>query len=176
MIGRRDPLADQEALIRRVYSYVAYRIGPGPEAEDVTSETFERALRGKHTYDSSKGTPVAWVLGIARNCVTDAVAARMVTVAEPPEVGDGGRFEEAVVERITLAAAIATLEEREQEMLALRYGADLTAKRVGEVLGLSTNAVEVALHRALGRLRSRLEGNAVPGTGQSGSEVIAIDR
>ena len=45
MTTRRDPLADPEPLIRRVYSYVAYRIGPGADAQDVTSDTFERALR-----------------------------------------------------------------------------------------------------------------------------------
>ena len=60
-----DPLADPAPLIRRVYAYVAYRVGDGPEAEDITSETFERALRYREKYDSHKGTPAAWLLGIA---------------------------------------------------------------------------------------------------------------
>ena len=46
------------------------------------------------------------------------------------------------------------LDERERELVALRYGADLSARQIGELLGLKTNAVEVALHRALRRLRS----------------------
>ena len=62
----RDPLADPEPLIRRVYAYVAYRIGGGPDAEDVTSEVFERALRYRDGYDPSKGDPAAWLIGIAR--------------------------------------------------------------------------------------------------------------
>ena len=66
---RSDPLANPEQLIRRVYAYVAYRIGDGPDAEDVTSETVERALRYRRSYDSSKGKPIAWVLGIARRCI-----------------------------------------------------------------------------------------------------------
>ncbi len=41
----RDPLRDPESLIRRVHAYVAYRLGNGPGAEDVTSDVFERALR-----------------------------------------------------------------------------------------------------------------------------------
>ncbi len=53
----RDPLANPAPLIRRVYSYVAYRIGDGPDAQDVTSETMERALRGRDSYDRAKGTP-----------------------------------------------------------------------------------------------------------------------
>ena len=62
----RDPFADPEPLIRRVYAYVAYRIGDGPDAEDVTSQTFERALRYRDSYDSSRGNAAAWLIGIAR--------------------------------------------------------------------------------------------------------------
>jgi len=153
----RDPLANPEPLIRRVYSYVAYRIGHGAEAEDVTSDVFERALRGRATYDPGRGSPIAWLLGIARRCVSEAVASRLETVAEPPDVADTTSVEERSVARLTLAAAIAELDEREQDLLALRYGADLTARRIGEVLGLQTNAVEVALHRALAQLRELLE-------------------
>ena len=45
MLRRSDPLANPEPLIRRVYSYAAYRLGDGADAEDATSETLERALR-----------------------------------------------------------------------------------------------------------------------------------
>ena len=50
-MARRDPLANAPDLIRRIYSYVAYRLGDGPDAEDVTSEVFERALRYRKSYD-----------------------------------------------------------------------------------------------------------------------------
>src|SRR2546430_14342433 len=73
---RSDPLANPAALIRRVYSYVAYRIGDGPEAEDVTSEVFERALRYRSSYDESRGGPLPWLLGIARRCIDDALTRR----------------------------------------------------------------------------------------------------
>ena len=153
----RDPLANPEPLIRRVYSYVAYRIGDGPDAQDVTSETLERAIRGRSTYDPSRGTPEVWLIGIARRCVSDAMAARRPTVPDPPDVASDGDLEEQSVRRLTLAAAIAMLDEREQEMVALRYGSDFTARRIGEILGLQTNAVEVALHRTLARLRELLD-------------------
>lgn len=173
---RRDPLANPDELIRRVYAYVAYRIGEGPDAEDITSETLERALRGRHTYDSSKGAPLAWLIGIARRCLSDAMANRLVTVAEPPDASGPGDLEERVVSRITLGSAIASLEERDQDLIALRYGADLTAKRIGEVLGLETNAVEVALHRALRRLREQLAPQAGPSLAQQrGSEAIVVE-
>ena len=71
-MARRDPLANSHDLIRRVYSYVAYRIGDGPDAEDVTSDVFERALRYRESYDPSRGEPLPWLLGIARRCVETA--------------------------------------------------------------------------------------------------------
>jgi DNA-directed RNA polymerase specialized sigma24 family protein len=58
-VARRDPFANAPELIRRIYSYVAYRVGDGADAEDVTSEVFERALRYRKSYDSSRGEPLA---------------------------------------------------------------------------------------------------------------------
>jgi RNA polymerase sigma-70 factor (ECF subfamily) len=154
---RVDPLRNPEPLARRVYAYVAYRIGDGPDAEDVTSDTFERALRYRKSYDASRGEPVSWLLGIARRCIDDLLAARVALVNEPPERPAPGDLEEDAVRRLGLATAMSTLGERDRELIALKYGADLTARQIGELLGLQTNAVEVALHRALGRLRQGLD-------------------
>jgi RNA polymerase sigma-70 factor (ECF subfamily) len=155
---RVDPLANPEPLIRRVYSYVAYRLGDGAEAEDVTSEVFERALRYRASFDDARGGALPWLLGIARRCVHDALVARVRT--EPLDEDDEPYSPEDLgseaVERVALAAAVALLDERSRDLLALRYGADLTARQIAEVTGMNTNAVEVALHRALGRLRSEL--------------------
>jgi RNA polymerase sigma-70 factor (ECF subfamily) len=74
----RDPFADPEPLIRRVYSYVAYRIGDGPDAEDVTSTAVERAIRYRASYDPKKGKPQSWLLGIARSCVDDHLRERVL--------------------------------------------------------------------------------------------------
>ena len=161
----RDPLANPEPLIRRVYAYVAYRIGDGAEAEDVTSETFERALRYRGSFDPRRGDAASWLIGIARRCIADAALGRETPTDEIPErAGDG--HEDAAVARLELRDAVSGLDERDRELVALRYGADLTAKQIGELLEMKTNAVEVALHRALGRLRATLEpdGAATPET------------
>jgi RNA polymerase sigma factor (sigma-70 family) len=154
---RHDPLARPEELIRRVYAYVAYRIGDGPEAEDVTSETFERALRYRKGFDRRKGEPVAWLIGIARNVIADF---RHEPTAELQDRAQDFELEDRAAVRVDLSRALAALESRDRELLSLRYGADLTARQIGELLGLKTNAVEVALHRALGRLRAELQAEA----------------
>jgi RNA polymerase sigma factor (sigma-70 family) len=152
---RRDPLANLQPLIRRVYAYIAYRVGDGPDAEDLTSETFERALRYKKSYDPSKGEPVAWLLGIAKRCI-DGRGPRFELASEYVDEPDSADVESDTVRRLTVARAVATLDERDRELIALRYGADLTARQIAEQLGARTNAIEVALHRALARLRSVL--------------------
>jgi RNA polymerase sigma-70 factor (ECF subfamily) len=152
----RDPLANPEPLIRRVYSYVAYSIGDGAEAEDITSETFERALRYRSSYKSSHGEPIGWLIGISRRCIADSFKARLELTEADDVVGTGDLAEDSAL-RLDVAAAVATLDERNRELIALRFGADLTARQIAEVLGLKTNAVEVALHRALARLKVLLE-------------------
>lgn len=149
---RRDPLADPQPLIRRVYAYVAYRIGDGPEAEDLTSEVFERALRYRGSYDASKGAPAAWLIGIARRLLGGIPPANL-ELGDPPETASSLDVEQEVAARLDVAALVARLDDRDRELVALRYGADLSARQIGELIGLSTNAVEVALHRALARLR-----------------------
>jgi RNA polymerase sigma-70 factor (ECF subfamily) len=154
-VFRRDPLADPEPLIKRVYAYAAYRLGDGPDAEDVTSETFERALRYRKSYDPRKGEPVAWLLGIAKRCI-DGSWQKTEFATEDLDAVDTSDLEEETVRRLTISSAVATLDERDRELIALRYGADLTARQIAELLGARTNAIEVALHRALGRLRGVL--------------------
>jgi RNA polymerase sigma factor (sigma-70 family) len=151
----KDPLANPEPLIRRVYAYAAYRLGDGPDAEDATSDAFERALRYRDSYDRSKGDPAAWLVGIARRCVDELLAAR-VPLAEPPDREAPGNLEEQTVMRAEVANALAGLSESDRELVALRYGADLSARQIAELLESRTNTIEVALHRALERLRRHL--------------------
>ena len=149
-----DPLAQPEAMIRRVYAYVAYRIGDGPDAEDVTSEVFVRALRYRASYDPAKGQPITWLTGIARTVLIENGQApqtlgedALPALVEPSQ-------EERTDERLALTDALAHLSERDRELLALRYGADLKAKQIAGLLDMDTHAVEVALSRALDRLRT----------------------
>jgi RNA polymerase sigma-70 factor, ECF subfamily len=158
-MSRQDPLENPAPLIRRVYAYVAYRIGDGPDAEDVTSDVFERALRYRNSYDAARGGPLPWLLGIARRCIDD-LGRRSVgptfDLQEDQRAAPGDVASEAI-RRLTLSAAVRRLDDRSQDLLALRFGSDLSARQIGDVLDLKTNAVEVALHRTLARLRSDLE-------------------
>lgn len=152
---RHDPLEDPAPLIARVYAYVAYRIGHGAEAEDVTSETFTRAVRYRDSYDASKGPPITWLIGIARHCVDEAYRQPRVAPG-PPEGPSSENVESDALERMTIRSAVEQLGDRDRELIALRYGADLSTRDIAERLESNTNAIDVALHRARQRLRALL--------------------
>ncbi len=151
---RPDPFENPEPLIQRAYAYCAYQLGPGADAEDVTSETFERALRYRDSYDRSKGSPATWLIGIARRQLQDLgfVPHLAGQFEEPVSVEE----EERTLLRVTIAGALASLAPRDRELIALRFGGDLTAAQIGSLVGLRQNTVEAALHRALERLRRAL--------------------
>jgi RNA polymerase sigma-70 factor, ECF subfamily len=153
---RHDPLSNPGPLIKRTYAYVAYRIGVGPDAEDVTSAAIERALRYRSSYDPRKGDPSSWLIGIARTCVIDHLHSRVERgeVEERPTLGE---IEASVIRSISVRDAVATLDERDRELIALRYGAGLSTREMSSLLRMKPNAVDVALFRARERLRGELE-------------------
>lgn len=160
---RKDPLERADALVGDVYAYVAYRVGNREDAEDITSAVFERAVRYRSTYDPAKGSPIAWLVGIARTLVAQAHA-RGRTQEQLGDVAASGDIEEEVVRRVDLSTAISGLDERSRNLIALRYGAGLSSKEIGELEDMEPNAVDVALHRVRGRLQATL---ASPGEGRS---------
>jgi RNA polymerase sigma-70 factor (ECF subfamily) len=160
-----DPLENPEEAIRRVYAYVAYRIGAGPDAEDVTSATIERALRYRNSYRREDGSHAAWLIGIARRCIIDRAAVQGHTEPlddrDPTDLGIAGSVAdhtETAAARLDLRDAVARLDARSRDLVALRYGADLSSKDIGHLLSLSPGAVDVGLHRALAQLRAAMEG------------------
>jgi RNA polymerase sigma-70 factor (ECF subfamily) len=153
---RRDPLSNSEPLVRRVYAYVAARLGDGPDAEDVTSEVFERAVRYRSGYDPARGEPIDWLIGIARRCVASFSRPPLNREGafDPPAPGD---LAEDAARRLAVFDALASLSERDRELIGLYYGAGLKAWQIAELLDSTTNAVQVALHRAVGRMRAFVE-------------------
>jgi RNA polymerase sigma factor (sigma-70 family) len=155
MVRRADPLNDPAPLIRRIYGYVAYRIGDGPEAEDVAAEVFERAVRYRKSYDPNRSAPATWLTAIARGVLADRAAQQVpAPVGDPADEADPADLEAESVQRLDLRAAVAQLSERDRELIGLRYGADLAAAQIAELLEAEPHAIEVALSRAVARLRA----------------------
>lgn len=157
-----DPLGKPSEAIAAVYRYVAYRIGAGPDAEDITSETLERAIRYRGSFDPRKGSAKSWLIGIASNAIADWRLKRPNSWTQLTEEQASGESDPADVlsTQEEVRRAVAQLDERARELIALRYGADLKAKEIGRLQGMTAAAVEVALHRANQKLRAILAGDA----------------
>lgn len=155
-----DPLAHPEELLRRVYAYVAYRVRNRSEAEEITGETFVRAVRYRDRYDPRLGEPIAWLLGIARRCIYDA-SLQPRTESADAEPAMGGDLEGEVVSRVTLASALAALSASDRDLIALKYGADLSTREIARVLEMRPGSVDVALSRARSRLKELLESDLI---------------
>lgn len=150
-----------------VYRYIRFRLATREAAEDVTSEVFMKALRALDRYDPSRASPRTWLLRIARNAVTDHLrslrrrSSLHVSLDRVPDlVADVPTQEERVLreERIEMILnANRSLRPADQEILSLRYGAGLNNQEIAEALKISGNAVAVRVHRALARLKERVE-------------------
>ena len=143
----------------RIYHYFRYRAG-ADDAEDLTSETFEKAWRARHTYRRDLGAFTTWLYAIARNVAIDHFRRRVAH--EPLDAAShvaapGSPELDAIREsdRRRIALLLSALDERSREIIALRYGAGLTNRAIARVLGLSESNVGTILHRAIADLRSR---------------------
>jgi RNA polymerase sigma-70 factor, ECF subfamily len=158
-----------EENVGRIYGFFAYRVGSRADAEDLTQLTFERALRAWHRYDPGRARLSTWLLAIARNALIDHRRRNSpVTVAEGEIGGDQLPTTEGPEERSLgpspeLTSALSRLRNRDREIVALRFGADLHADEIAKIMGLSVANVQQILSRALRKLRAVLEGGPVVG-------------
>jgi RNA polymerase sigma-70 factor (ECF subfamily) len=153
-----------------VYGFLAYRLGRRHDAEDLTQLTFERALRAWGRFDPARAQPATWLLAIARNVLidhwrADRSAQHEELDPELPGLPSHGMGPELGLEP-ELEHALAALSDRDRELLALRFGADLTGQQIAELSDMSLAAVQQSLSRSLRRLREALE----PGGSRAAAE------
>ena len=144
-----------------VYGFFGYRVGSRADAEDLTQLTFERALRAWSRFDPNRASARTWLMSIAANLLIDHYRRDRSTRQEPIE--DYLSRPELITEDAEvglspdLAAALDQLGERERELIALRFGGELTGPEIAELTGLSLANVQQILSRALRKVRAKLE-------------------
>ncbi len=138
-----------------VYAYVTGMLRDRSAAEEVTATAFERAFRKRRRFDARRGSPRAWLFGIARNAALDELRRRGRQAElgeEPADVAPESLAEQSAL-RATVAAALNGLEARERELVALRFFAGLSNAEVAAVLGISESNAGTKLHRTITKLR-----------------------
>jgi RNA polymerase sigma-70 factor (ECF subfamily) len=163
--ARQNPTAFArlyKAYVRPVYRYLFSRVGHASDAEDLTAQVFLEALEGLPGYQH-EGHFAAWLFGIARRKAVDHFRRR--TAELPLESAGSGPMlaPDPLLNLIQaddvrrLALHIRRLPESEQELLRLRFVAELSFVEVAALSGRSAQAVKKQLYRLLARLKSQLE-------------------
>ena len=147
-----------------IFRYALARLGNRSAAEDVTSETFLRALRRIDTFSDQGRDVGAWLVTITRNIVLDHFKCSRtrleVLTAELPDADDPARGPEpAALERLAheeLLRCVRQLSDDQQECIMLRFLRGLTIAETAELMGRKEAAVKALQHRAVRRLAALL--------------------
>lgn len=157
--GTKPAFADAaEQNLDGIYRYLVHMVGDRHLAEDLTSATFERALRDWRRYDPARARVSVWLIEIARRTALDHLrsdgrrrARERRYAAQHPEATPAPDGTTGLSG--PLRAALARLTAAERELVALRVVLDLDAAETARVLGTTRAAVGAGLHRALTKLR-----------------------
>ncbi|MCW2632797.1 MAG: polymerase subunit sigma-70 [Pseudonocardia sp.] len=143
-----------------VFRYVLFRINDRGVAEDLTHETFLRALRRIATVSYQGRDIGAWFITIARNLVLDHVKSSRYRLEQTTsEIADLSPTtsgpEQQVVDGVThdeLLRCVAKLNPDQQECIALRFLQGLSVAETARLMGRNEGAIKALQHRAVRRL------------------------
>ncbi len=149
----------------RIYNYIRYRVQDPDTSDDITAQVFERALTGISSYQPDKAPFAAWLFAIARNAVNDYLRTQQRRrwlsldvlrnwASNEPQPGE--IVGDAEIKH-HLLTAVSRLEDRERDLIGLKFAGGLTNRRIAELTGLSENNVGIILYRTIRRLRKELK-------------------
>jgi RNA polymerase sigma factor (sigma-70 family) len=178
--AKSNPVRDEFEQIyvehrERLFGYLAYHTGDRALAEDLLGDVFERAFRARDRFDPRRGNQTAWLYTIAVNRLRDHQRRAQVERASLERVmaAESACVEapqDSVADRDRVMQALSVLNQRDREIIGLRFGADLTAPQIARVTDQPLTTVEGRLFRALRRLATLLE----PGAAECGEDVVAL--
>ncbi len=154
-----------DRFYKRIYNYMCYRLNSRDEAEDLTSQVFEQVLRKYQTFRPERAPFEVWLFGIAHHTVIDYYRKRKYRLwfsieSIRDQVSQEPTPEEAALrseDHNLLIAALATLKERERNIIALRFAGGLKNCEIAKLTGLSESNVGVILYRSLQHLKNILK-------------------
>jgi RNA polymerase sigma-70 factor, ECF subfamily len=146
----------------KAYNFFRFLRGDRMVAEDLTSETFVKAWRFRNRYLQDRASISTWLFSIARNVAKDHYRKyKEIVSIENIEISANEPGVEHQIEALQdfahLYRLLAQLSAREQELIALKYGADLNNREIARLTKLSESNVGSILHRSICKLRKQWE-------------------
>jgi RNA polymerase sigma-70 factor (ECF subfamily) len=146
-----------DAYVDSIYRYLYYRVGSHALAEDLTSETFMRALRRIDSFTWQGKDIGAWFVTIARNLVTDHVkSSRFRLEVSTADMLDADRADDGIEDEVlrrlqsaTLIDAVRQLKAEQQECIVMRFLQGLSVAETAKVMKRSEGAVKQLQLRAV---------------------------
>lgn len=142
-----------------IFKFIYYRVGSRQFAEDLTSETFMRALRSIQRFTWQGRDFGAWLTTIARNLVADhhkSGRSRLEFVTDDlPETQTASGTEATVMRQLNdemLFDAINTLSDEQRDCVLMRFIQELSVAQTAAALGRSEGAVKQLQFRAIRNL------------------------
>ncbi|GGH23888.1 sigma-70 family RNA polymerase sigma factor [Paenibacillus segetis] len=154
-----------ETYYKRIYNYISYRVSCRYTTEDLTSQVFEKVLNKLGTYSSDKSPLEVWMFAIARNVVNDYFRAqkrtKMFSLEGIKELISKKKDPESLYilgeSNDKLFRALDTLNERERNIVGLKFGANLSNIQISRIVDLTESNVGVILYRTMKKLKLRIE-------------------
>ncbi|MET9735695.1 sigma-70 family RNA polymerase sigma factor [Streptomyces sp. NPDC006458] len=153
-----------------VYTLACRSLGDAREAEDVTQTVFLAAWRGRAGFAPQRGALGAWLVGITRRKIADALSARTRRAELVAAAGTRLSLEpvdrhapDAVLDRIVLTRELCKLPRAQRRVLTMAFYDDLTQTQIAELTGWPLGTVKSHARRGLLRLARCLEADAVRG-------------
>ena len=146
-----------DQYVGQVYRYLYYRVGSQPLAEDLTSETFLRALRRIDSFSWQGRDICAWFITIARNLVTDHFkSSRFRLEVSTADMLDADRADDGIEQQVldhldnaALLDAVRQLKPEQQECVTLRFLQGLSVAETATVMGRTAGAIKQLQLRAV---------------------------
>ena len=151
---------------KNVYNYITFRINNQHDAEELANDVFVKAMQSQHSYNP-KYAIEAWLIGIAKNVVTDYLRKIMRrqtisfdSILELVSDNKRNQPEEVVViseEIKELLSAMTMLSNKERQILSMKFATGLKHREIGKLLGISQSNVKVTAHRGLNKLKKHMK-------------------
>jgi RNA polymerase sigma-70 factor (ECF subfamily) len=163
-----------DRYVDTVFRFIYFRVGNRPLAEDLTSDTFLRALKRISSFTWQGRDLGAWLVTIARNLVADhfksgryrlEVTTGDVLDADREDRGPEGSPEAAVIDHITnvaLLTAVKQLNPEQQECIVLRFLQGFSVAETAQAMGKNEGAIKALQYRAVRALARLLPGGLQP--------------
>ncbi|MCL2221630.1 MAG: sigma-70 family RNA polymerase sigma factor [Oscillospiraceae bacterium] len=156
-----DPGEIFDSFYDKVYSFTLLRVGNIHDAEDIASDVFVKIVAKLGTYDPEKAALSTWIFTIALNEIRTYFRRRKVVISIDDIHELIGQFdpEQRLLHReeyMKLYSAIRKLDDRQKNIVLLKYFGGVPNTQIAEMLGLSESNVGFILHRARKFLKNSL--------------------